>query len=84
MADTQALIETIRKELDSIKVFINADGGDVNFVSLENGVLTLEISGHCIGCMSFDTTYTYGIKQSMLSSHPELKDVIFTLKKSGS
>ena len=51
MADTQSLIETIRKELDSIKVFINADGGDVNFVSLVDGVLTLEISGHCIGCM---------------------------------
>lgn len=82
MQDTQALIQEIRKELESIKVFINADGGDVNFVSFENGILTLEISGHCIGCMSFDATYTYGIKESMKRAHPEIKDVIFTLKKS--
>ncbi|MBQ0045844.1 MAG: NifU family protein [Mycoplasma sp.] len=82
MKDTQTLIDQIRQELDSIKTFINADGGDVNFVSLKDGVLTLEISGHCIGCMSFDTTYTYGIKANMMQVHPEIKDVIFTLKKS--
>ncbi|XQP55170.1 MAG: NifU family protein [Mycoplasmoidaceae bacterium] len=82
MKDTQTLIEEIRKELDSIKPFINADGGDVNFVSLKDGVLTLEISGHCIGCTSFDITYTYGIKNNMMQVHPEIKDVIFTTKKS--
>lgn len=82
MGDTQNLINLIKKELDSIKMFINAEGGDVNFVSLENGILTLEVSGHCIGCASFDVTYTYGIKHSMLQSHPELKDVVFKLKKS--
>ncbi|MCQ3908896.1 MAG: NifU family protein [Mycoplasmoidaceae bacterium] len=82
MKDTKTLIEEIRKELESIKPFINADGGDVNFVSLKDGVLTLEISGHCIGCMSFDVTYTYGIKANMMQVHPEIKDVIFTTKKS--
>ena len=82
MKDTQTLIEEIRKELESIKPFINADGGDVNFVSLNDGVLTLEISGHCIGCMSFDVTYTYGIKANIMQVHPEIKDVIFTTKKS--
>ncbi|MCQ3914903.1 MAG: NifU family protein [Mycoplasmoidaceae bacterium] len=82
MKDTQTLIEEIRKELDSIKTFINADGGDVNFVSFKDGILTLEISGHCIGCMSFDVTYTYGIKENFKQVHPEIKDVIFTLKKS--
>lgn len=81
MQDTQQLIQKIREELDSIKVFINADGGDVNFVSLVDGVLTLEISGHCIGCMQFDATYTYGIKENMMKVHPEIKDVVFTLKK---
>lgn len=82
MSDTQTLIENIRKEIEQMKVYINADGGDVNFVSFENGVLTLEISGHCIGCMSFDATYTYGIKEAMKRTHPEVKDVVFTLKKS--
>lgn len=81
MKDTKTLIEEIRKELESIKPFINADGGDVNFVSLKDGVLTLEISGHCIGCMSFDVTYTYGIKGNMMQVHPEIKDVIFVTKK---
>lgn len=82
MQDTQELIQKIRKDLETIKVFVNADGGDVNFVSFENGVLTLEISGHCIGCMSFDATYTYGIRESMKRTYPEIKDVIFTMKKS--
>lgn len=82
MKDTKTLIEEIRKELDSIKIYIQADGGDVNFVSFENGILTLEISGHCIGCMSFDATYTYGIKENFKAVHPEIKDVVFQLKKS--
>ncbi len=82
MKDTQTLIQEIRQELDSIKTFINADGGDVNFVSFQDGILTLEISGHCIGCASFDATYTYGIRENMKQVHPEIKDVIFTMKKS--
>ncbi|MCQ2748093.1 MAG: NifU family protein [Mycoplasmoidaceae bacterium] len=82
MSDTQTLITQIRQELDSIKTFIQADGGDVNFLSFENGILTLEISGHCIGCTSFAATYTFGIKENMKQIHPEINDVVFKLKKS--
>lgn len=82
MKDTETLIKEIRQELDQYKMWINNDGGDVNFVSLIDGVLTLEISGHCIGCMSFDATYTFGLKEAFLKTHPELKDVVFKLKKS--
>lgn len=82
MQDTQTLIEKIKQELDSIRIYINADGGDVRFVSFESGILTLEISGHCIGCMSFDVTYTFGIKENFKKVHPEIKDVIFITKKS--
>lgn len=81
MKDTEVLIQKIREELEQMKVYINADGGDVQFVSFNDGILTLEISGHCVGCMSFDATYTFGIKEAMKREHPEIKDVVFTIKK---
>jgi len=81
MSDNKQVLDKIMNNLNQMRVFIQNEGGDVNFVSFENGILTLIVSGHCIGCSSFDTTYTYGIKGILMDTIPEIKDVVFTLKK---
>lgn len=79
MTETQEkeLLDKVMKLLENIKIFIKNDGGDVNFISLKDGVLVLEVSGHCIGCASFDSTYTFGIKTAMMDTFKEIKDVQF-------
>ena len=77
----QKIIDKICKYLKEIKFFINQDGGDVNFVGFEKGILTLEITGACIGCVHFTNTYDYGIKIALMSKIKEIKDVVFTIPK---
>lgn len=83
MTDTQnkSIREQIEQVLNEIRQYIQNDGGDVLFKSFENGILTLEVLGHCVGCASFDITYTYGIRQNLMQTFPEIKDVVFVPKK---
>ena len=78
---TSELINRINETINNIRIWIQNEGGDVNFVSFKKGILTLIVSGHCVGCTSFDSTYTYGIKQMLMQMFSQIKDVIFLTKK---
>lgn len=60
------VIEVIEK----IRPYIQRDGGDVEFVSLLDGIVTVRMHGACIGCHALDITLTYGI-ESMLKEEVE-------------
>ena len=50
-------------------------GGEVNFVSFENGVVLVELSGACSGCAGSTATLKHGIEQMMTSLIPEVQGV---------
>ena len=50
-------------------------GGKVNFVSYENGVLLVELSGACSGCAGSTMTLKHGIQQMMTQLVPEVTEV---------
>lgn len=50
-------------------------GGQVNFVSFDNGVVTVELSGACSGCAGSTATLKYGIEQMMTHLIPEVTSV---------
>jgi Fe-S cluster biogenesis protein NfuA len=50
-------------------------GGEVNFVSFENGVVLVELSGACSGCAGSTMTLKYGIEQMLTSLIPEVTAV---------
>ncbi len=52
--DTQEklIIET----LDKIRPFLQRDGGDIEFVSFENGIVYVKMHGACQGCSYIDLT----------------------------
>ena len=50
-------------------------GGEVNFVSFENGIVLVELSGACSGCAGSTMTLKHGIEQMMTSLIPEVQGV---------
>lgn len=72
-------------EFNALKGFIDekiapsiaAHGGEVNIVSLNNNVLTLELSGSCGSC-SIQAYTSESISNYILEEFPELEDVIVT------
>ena len=68
--------DKIRQIIDHIKPFIQADGGDLEFLKYEDGVVTISLTGACIGCSMIDTTLNDGIKSWIIDEVPEVQDVV--------
>ncbi|MDR2823407.1 MAG: NifU family protein [Mycoplasmataceae bacterium] len=76
------LLKDINETIESLRVFINNDGGDLTFVSFVDQVLTLRISGACVGCQFIGVTFDQGVKEVFLTEFPgEIKEVKFVTSK---
>lgn len=57
------LFEEVSEVLELIRPSIQADGGDVELVSVDqNGVVSLRFLGACIGCPSLNMTLRDGVE----------------------
>lgn len=62
----QTKIEEIKHVIEKIRPYIQRDGGDVEFVSFEDGVVTVRMLGACMGCFALDDTIKDGIEAILL------------------
>ena len=59
-------IKEIKEVMDAIAPFVQADGGDVEFVDLTpEGVVQIRLLGACVGCGLADVTVYQGIEQAL-------------------
>lgn len=68
----------IKQVLDKIRPSLQADGGDVRFVSFDekSGVLKVELTGMCAHCPMAQTTLKQGIEAEIKKEAPEVKEVV--------
>ena len=69
------VLERIEKTINKIRPYIQADGGDVQLIDFQDGVVTVRMLGACAGCMALDATLTDGIQAILLDEVPEVKEV---------
>jgi Fe-S cluster biogenesis protein NfuA len=67
--DVQAVLEQIRPALQ-------ADGGDVELVDINEGVVHLRLIGACNGCPMSTMTLKMGIERILKERIPEVTKVI--------
>ena len=67
--------EDIKKALDEIRPVLQADGGDVEFVSLEGDVVKVKLTGACGGCPMATMTLKNGIETVIKKKVPEISRV---------
>ncbi len=58
-----------------IKPFLQRDGGDVEFVGFEDGIVSIRLKGQCKGCPSAFYTLKVGIEDMIKMELPEVKGV---------
>ena len=68
--------DKVEKALDSIRPALQADGGDIQLVSVENGVVKVRLIGACSGCPMSQITMTQGVEQAIRKVVPEVKKVV--------
>jgi len=67
--------EKVQKALDKIRPMLQADGGDVEFVDVQDGVVTVRLQGACAGCPMSQMTLKNGIEKILKEQIPEIKSV---------
>ncbi|AWW28828.1 NifU family protein [Echinicola strongylocentroti] len=71
-----ALIEKIENALDSIRPYLEADGGNVKIVDLtDEMVLQLELTGTCSSCPMSTMTLKAGVEEAVKKAIPEISKV---------
>ncbi|MCM1260295.1 MAG: NifU family protein [Anaeroplasma bactoclasticum] len=60
----------IKQTIKKLRPYLNADGGDLDYVKFENGIVYVRLLGACIGCSSSDDTITNGVEALLLEEVP--------------
>ena len=58
-----------------VKPAVAQDGGDINFVKYNEGIVFLELKGSCAGCPSATLTLKNGVENILKHHIPEIKRV---------
>lgn len=74
--DEQELLEQIERVIERIRPAIQADGGDVMLVGVEDGVVQLQLLGACVGCPMSTMTLQAGIERMIRQEVPQIKGVM--------
>ncbi len=70
------LQERVQKVLDLIRPQIQGDGGDVELVGIdEDNVVTVRLTGACVGCPMSQLTLKAGIERIIKQQIPEITAV---------
>ena len=67
--------EKVKEALDDVRPALQADGGDVELVSIEDGVVKVRLKGACSGCPMAGITLKNGIERYLKEKVPEVKSV---------
>jgi Fe-S cluster biogenesis protein NfuA len=69
-----------KKIIDALDEFIRpaveGDGGSIDFRKFEDGKVTVVLRGSCSGCPSATTTLKHGVESLLISTIPEVKEVV--------
>jgi len=65
----------VKETLDLIRPRLQADGGDVEFISAADGVVKVRLTGACGGCPMATMTLKAGIERFLKDRLPEVKAV---------
>ncbi len=62
--------------LDTIRPYLINDGGNVEFIKYEDGIVYIKMVGACAGCHMLEYTLKDGIELAIKEAVPEVKEVV--------
>ena len=71
--------ETVTKVMDaleSIRPFLNKDGGDIELIDVQGQTVLVKLHGNCNGCPMSFSTMKLGVETTVKQFAPEIQEVL--------
>lgn len=75
-AQSTEMYDEVLEVLDKLRPFLQRDGGDVELVDVEDGIVKLKLMGACGGCPSSTITLKAGIERALLEEVEGVEEVV--------
>lgn len=62
--------------IDKIRPFLISDGGNIEFIKFEDGIVYIKLLGACSHCSMIDVTLKEGVESMLINEIPEVLGVI--------
>jgi Fe-S cluster biogenesis protein NfuA len=72
----ETLYSRVEHALDSIRPYLQADGGNVEVVDITGATLRIELKGACKTCNMSHMTMRSGIEETIKRAVPEITQII--------
>ncbi|MRN56519.1 NifU family protein [Paenibacillus sp. 19GGS1-52] len=70
------MYDEVLEVLDKLRPFLQRDGGDVELIDVEDGIVKLKLMGACGSCPSSTITLKAGIERALLEEVEGVEEVI--------
>jgi len=69
----EELMSPVENVINKVRPSLALDGGDIDFITVKNSSVYVQLKGACIGCGSSGNTLKYGVERQLrMDIHPEL------------
>jgi Fe-S cluster biogenesis protein NfuA len=68
----QTIRERVAKALEEFRPRLQADGGDIELLGVDNGIAKVRLKGACAGCPMATMTIKMGVEQHLRKKIPEI------------
>ena len=77
MSDTKSIKERVKKALETVRPYLQSDGGDIELIEVTDDLsVKVRLTGACHGCPYSMQTLKAGVEQAIMKEVPEVKKVI--------
>ena len=66
----------VKKALESIRPFLNNDGGDIELVEIKDNKVYVRLLGNCSGCHISSSTIKLGVETTVKQHVPSIESVV--------
>ncbi len=67
----------IKEVLDTVRPYLHADGGDIDFVDVSDDLIVyVNLTGACGTCAMSIQTLKFGVENALKNAIPEIKEVV--------
>jgi len=68
-------VTKVMEALESIRPFLNKDGGDIELIDVKDNKVLVKLLGNCSGCPVSFSTMKLGVENTIKQFAPEIEEV---------